>query len=42
VPGLRLTEIQAQYILDTPLRRLTRFDKLELSGQETLPPRSPS
>jgi DNA gyrase subunit A len=32
-----LTEIQAQYILDTPLRRLTRFDKLELeSEQETL------
>jgi DNA gyrase subunit A len=32
-----LTEIQAQYILDTPLRRLTRFDKLELEQeQETL------
>jgi DNA gyrase subunit A len=32
-----LTEIQAQYILDTPLRRLTRFDKLELeTEQETL------
>src|SRR5262249_16596428 len=32
-----LTEIQAQYILDTPLRRLTRFDKLELEReQETL------
>jgi DNA gyrase subunit A len=32
-----LTEIQAQYILDTPLRRLTRFDRLELEReQETL------
>ncbi|HEY6496872.1 MAG TPA: DNA topoisomerase IV subunit A [Trebonia sp.] len=32
-----LSEIQAQYILDTPLRRLTRFDKLELEAeQETL------
>jgi DNA gyrase subunit A len=32
-----LSETQAQYILDTPLRRLTRFDKLELEReQETL------
>ena len=32
-----LSEIQAQYILDTPLRRLTRYDRLELeSEQETL------
>jgi DNA gyrase subunit A len=32
-----LSEVQAQYILDTPLRRLTRFDKLELEReQETL------
>ncbi|MEO5875983.1 MAG: DNA topoisomerase IV subunit A [Streptosporangiaceae bacterium] len=32
-----LSEIQAQYILDTPLRRLTRFDKLELDKEkETL------
>jgi len=32
-----LSEIQAQYILDTPLRRLTRYDKLELEReQETL------
>jgi len=32
-----LTEIQAQYILDTPLRRLTRYDKLELERErETL------
>jgi DNA gyrase subunit A len=32
-----LSQIQAQYILDTPLRRLTRYDKLELEReQETL------
>ena len=32
-----LTEIQAQYILDTPLRRLTRYDRLELERErETL------
>ncbi|MEV7010300.1 DNA topoisomerase IV subunit A [Streptosporangium sp. NPDC051022] len=32
-----LSEIQAHYILDTPLRRLTRFDKLELDKEkETL------
>ncbi|WP_433421815.1 DNA gyrase/topoisomerase IV subunit A [Microtetraspora malaysiensis] len=32
-----LSEIQANYILDTPLRRLTRFDKLELDREkETL------
>src|SRR6201981_3267299 len=32
-----LSEIQAQYILDTPLRRLTRYDRLELErGQEEL------
>ncbi|MFI6386033.1 DNA topoisomerase (ATP-hydrolyzing) subunit A [Nonomuraea sp. NPDC050540] len=29
-----LTEIQAAYILDTPLRRLTRFDKLELDSEK--------
>ncbi|MCG5219570.1 DNA topoisomerase IV subunit A [Streptosporangium sp. KLBMP 9127] len=28
-----LSEIQASYILDTPLRRLTRFDKLELDNE---------
>ena len=28
-----LSEIQAQYILDTPLRRLTRFDRLELERE---------
>jgi DNA gyrase subunit A len=32
-----LSDIQAQYILDTPLRRLTRYDKLDLEReQETL------
>ncbi|HSZ44130.1 MAG TPA: DNA topoisomerase IV subunit A [Streptosporangiaceae bacterium] len=32
-----LTDIQAQYILDTPLRRLTKYDKLELDRErETL------
>ncbi|GAA0965922.1 DNA topoisomerase IV subunit A [Acrocarpospora macrocephala] len=32
-----LSEIQANYILDTPLRRLTRYDKLELDKEkETL------
>jgi DNA gyrase subunit A len=32
-----LSEVQAQYILDTPLRRLTRYDRLELEQeQETL------
>ncbi|MFC4061134.1 DNA topoisomerase (ATP-hydrolyzing) subunit A [Planomonospora corallina] len=32
-----LSQIQAAYILDTPLRRLTRYDKLELDReQETL------
>jgi DNA gyrase subunit A len=32
-----LSDIQAQYILDTPLRRLTRYDKLDLEQeQETL------
>ncbi|WP_405858304.1 DNA topoisomerase IV subunit A [Streptomyces sp. NBC_00090] len=28
-----LSEIQTQYILDTPLRRLTRFDKIELESE---------
>jgi len=33
----KLSEIQATYILDTPLRRLTKYDKLELEDeQETL------
>src|SRR5215472_6968330 len=32
-----LTPVQAQYILDTPLRRLTRYDRLELERErETL------
>ena len=38
-----LSEIQATYILDTPLRRLTRYDRLELEREaETLRPRSTS
>lgn len=28
-----LTEIQTQYILDTPLRRLTKFDRIELESE---------
>ncbi|GAA2500964.1 DNA topoisomerase IV subunit A [Streptomyces thermolineatus] len=28
-----LTDVQTQYILDTPLRRLTRFDRIELEGE---------
>jgi DNA gyrase subunit A len=32
-----LSDVQAQYILDTPLRRLTKYDKLELEREkETL------
>ncbi|WAL64556.1 DNA topoisomerase IV subunit A [Amycolatopsis cynarae] len=30
----KLSEIQASYILDTPLRRLTRYDKLELEEEQ--------
>jgi DNA gyrase subunit A len=29
-----LSEIQAQYILDTPLRRLTRYDRLEFEREQ--------
>ncbi|WP_279582839.1 DNA gyrase/topoisomerase IV subunit A [Fodinicola feengrottensis] len=29
----RLSEVQATYILDTPLRRLTKYDKLELENE---------
>jgi DNA gyrase subunit A len=29
-----LSEVQAQYILDTPLRRLTKYDRLELEGEQ--------
>ena len=28
-----LSEVQAQYILDTPLRRLTKYDRLQLEGE---------
>ncbi|ATO13992.1 DNA topoisomerase IV [Micromonospora sp. WMMA2032] len=30
----KLSEIQAGYILDTPLRRLTRYDRLELEAEQ--------
>jgi DNA gyrase subunit A len=30
----KLSEIQAQYILDTPLRRLTKFDRIELESEQ--------
>jgi DNA gyrase subunit A len=30
-----LSDIQAQYILDTPLRRLTRYDTIELEHEQT-------
>ncbi|MDQ2586534.1 DNA gyrase subunit A [Saccharothrix yanglingensis] len=30
----KLSEIQANYILDTPLRRLTRYDALELEAEQ--------
>src|SRR5687768_16717164 len=30
----KLSEIQAAYILDTPLRRLTKYDKLELENEQ--------
>lgn len=28
-----LSDVQTQYILDTPLRRLTKFDRIELEGE---------
>jgi DNA gyrase subunit A len=34
IEAFELSEIQAQYILDTPLRRLTRFDRLELDREQ--------
>ncbi|MBP2477973.1 DNA gyrase subunit A [Crossiella equi] len=30
----KLSEIQAAYILDTPLRRLTKYDKIELENEQ--------
>jgi DNA gyrase subunit A len=30
----KLSEIQANYILDTPLRRLTKYDKIELESEQ--------
>ncbi|GLY89736.1 DNA gyrase/topoisomerase IV subunit A [Actinoallomurus iriomotensis] len=32
--AFELSEIQAQYILDTPLRRLTKYDRLELESEK--------
>lgn len=32
--SFKLSEIQATYILDTPLRRLTRYDSLELEAEQ--------
>ncbi|GAA3127687.1 DNA gyrase/topoisomerase IV subunit A [Streptosporangium carneum] len=34
IEAFGLSDIQAHYILDTPLRRLTRFDKLELDREK--------
>jgi len=31
-----LSDVQAQYILDTPLRRLTRYDRLELEREQEI------
>ncbi|MEV4436958.1 DNA topoisomerase IV subunit A [Streptomyces sp. NPDC049555] len=33
VERFSLSEVQTQYILDTPLRRLTRFDRIELEAE---------
>ncbi|MGI5340486.1 DNA gyrase/topoisomerase IV subunit A [Streptomyces sp. CA-181903] len=35
VERFSLSEVQTQYILDTPLRRLTRFDRIELEDERT-------
>ncbi|SDY91328.1 DNA gyrase subunit A [Amycolatopsis xylanica] len=32
--SFKLSEIQATYILDTPLRRLTKYDKIELEAEQ--------
>ena len=34
IEAFELSEIQAQYILDTPLRRLTRYDRIELEREQ--------
>ncbi|MGV8845831.1 DNA gyrase/topoisomerase IV subunit A [Tessaracoccus sp.] len=31
----KLSEVQASYILDTPLRRLTKYDRLELEAEQS-------
>ncbi|KNB51305.1 DNA gyrase/topoisomerase IV subunit A [Streptomyces caatingaensis] len=33
VERFSLSDVQTQYILDTPLRRLTKFDRIELEGE---------
>ncbi|MEU5126399.1 DNA gyrase/topoisomerase IV subunit A [Streptomyces mobaraensis] len=35
VERFSLSEVQTQYILDTPLRRLTKFDRIELEDERT-------
>ncbi|MBZ4320412.1 DNA gyrase/topoisomerase IV subunit A, partial [Streptomyces huiliensis] len=35
VERFSLSEVQTQYILDTPLRRLTKFDRIELEDEKT-------
>ncbi|MDT8915876.1 DNA gyrase subunit A [Amycolatopsis sp. PS_44_ISF1] len=34
ISRFKLSEIQATYILDTPLRRLTKYDRLELEAEQ--------
>jgi DNA gyrase/topoisomerase IV subunit A len=34
ISNYKLSEIQANYILDMPLRRLTKFSRIELEGEE--------
>ena len=34
ISAYKLSEIQANYILDMPLRRLTKFSRIELEGEE--------
>ncbi|MFC4497807.1 DNA topoisomerase (ATP-hydrolyzing) subunit A [Streptomyces ovatisporus] len=33
IARFRLSDVQTQYILDTPLRRLTKFDRIELESE---------
>ena len=42
IEAFDLSDVQATYILDMPLRRLTRLSVLELETErDALPPRSP-